>query len=239
VAQLAWKLTVTTTLPDITAAVANLQSAHSILRTRFVIMGSEIFQICLKETSSPIEITDALEPYCSENLHRGFGFPDETWFRVGVITQENSVKFVVLTIHHALYDGWSRSRIVHDLFASLFGSPIKESVPFKNAVDYICSYDKAAAKKFWNDYLDGVELGTPLKIERPQSGFTDLNPVVKFESTIRMSDLHRIGKLVGVTTATIVKAAWSLTLSMYMQVNDIVIGNVTSGRDIPVKGVQE
>jgi hypothetical protein len=239
VAQLAWKVPSSTSLPDVISAVAKVQNAHSILRTRFVIMGNEVFQICLDKAPSPIEIADGLEPYCKQSLQRGFSFNDETWFRLGVITLEGSVQYLVLTIHHALYDGWSRGRIVHDLFKSICGYPIKESVPFKNAVDYIQSTDKNDAKEFWRNYLDGAALGTSLKIEKPKNRTVDPNPVVNIESSLRVDDLNKIGRQLGVTSATIVKAAWSLTLSMYMQVNDVVFGNVTSGRDIPVQGVQE
>ncbi|RHY18580.1 hypothetical protein DYB32_010358, partial [Aphanomyces invadans] len=213
-----------------------LVEQHEMLRTTFVTTTTGLTQI-IREDAVGVETAsvavDHLEEYLSEDMTRGFELGDKFFVRLAVVS-EPCARHAVLTIHHALYDGWSTGMIVSDLMDLVHGKPLVPRAPFRTVVDYIEAQDKSKMEAFWRSYLSGV-VPSPLTLTTATStverGSLSLTPTLPLQS---MTDA---AKRMGTTLAVFTKLAWAATLRKFTRSNDIVLGQVMANRDMPVMGV--
>lgn len=236
VLQLKWKVNAPLCLSDVELAASELMKAHSILRTRFVPTSAGIFQILTPSMPMEITVKSNLEELSAVELDRGFTSDDPQWFRIGLVQQAGSpnCSFIVLTLHHVTYDGWSLDFIVRDLKSALEGGRISASPPFKRVVQFIEGQNKQEAEHFWRGYLKGWA-GPPTF-----SRFSDTQPVkpIVLNVSERLQTLSKVASKHSLTVSTLTKAAWALALRAFLQVEDIVFGNVVSGRDMDFAGAE-
>ncbi|KAJ2991562.1 hypothetical protein HDV02_003692, partial [Globomyces sp. JEL0801] len=110
-----------------------------------------------------------------------------------------------------------------------------EIVHFKPYVQYVFAQDKQKMKSFWLDYLSDFELGSiflPKHTSNPTYGKIDENLKVSRKT------IKEVSSRLGTTEATVCKLAWALTLSSLYRRKDIVFGEVVSGRDIDLPGIE-
>lgn len=230
VMQTQWELPFDFSLERLQNAMNQITRAHSILRTRFVSTSAGLYHVLDDKLQTKLNTAAYTEDYVKSDLERGFTLEDSTWMRITVL--EGSVPDrLVLTIHHTLYDGWSLPLLIHDLFAAYKGATIVSSPPFKRVVEYVCSHKQDETEQFWKKYLAGYERNAPfgasINTEQP------MKPI-EILSCGDVSVLTKAASAGKVTMASLVKAAWILTLRQYLQTDDVLFGNVVSGRDIPV-----
>ncbi|RAH82036.1 putative nonribosomal peptide synthase [Aspergillus japonicus CBS 114.51] len=213
-----------------------------ILRTAFVSSSqvehppsreSNILQVVLNESAADVRRV--------ASLNNG-----DVAFEFGVvplsagITQESVDEpwMLHLRIHHALYDEALLSRITAELSVLYetqeVGSPVTAlppSRPFSAFVESLCTDDPALSKGFWKDYLhEAVPATWPLtsgirrtREERDQDTETCL-------SKKWAGNAVALGRMFQATPASIVRAALTLVLAQYSQTDDVVFGEVSSGR---------
>ena len=229
----------TLSMHDVQTGVLALMEAHSILRTRFVPGIEGVYQVLTKPSSTlpVIAVASSLLELCRDQMALGFGPEDEQWFRVGVVqsSSDSSLTHLILTIHHVLYDGWCLERLVVDLISGLDGLPIMPSPPFKNLVQYIEGQDVALTQAYWQTYLSGWEGSSSLRLGQPSQQGEKYVPI-SLTCEMPMKDLNEAASRHQVTMTSLAKAAWALTLREYMQTDDVVFGNVISGRDMAFPG---
>jgi len=134
------------------------------------------------------------------------------------------------TIHHALYDGWSRPRILHAV-TQVYRGAIPESQPSFNAfINYISQQDQKAAESYWQSTLADCEATLfPLLPSTAQQLAADAT--VEYQCpplTKATSDT---------TTSTLVRAAWATVASRYTSSDDVVFGTTVAGRNALVAGI--
>jgi Condensation domain len=229
--QLAWTVHQTIPVEEVEKGVLRWMNAHSILRTRFVPTSHGIFQALLQEESYSANIGESLTDLCQSEMQIGFR-PKDLWFRMGIVRKDGIISHLVLTIHHALYDGWCLDRLERDLLASVMGSEPDPSPPFKNVAQYIQAQDADKAQEFWTEYLLGWEGASLLNLSDPQQS----NKPIVFET--KLDPLSAAASRSQVTITAICKAAWALSLKTLLQTDDVVFGNVVSGRDMDFEGAQ-
>lgn len=148
---------------------------------------------------------------------------------------------LLFQIHHALYDGWSLDLILQDLEIALQGKTPTRRPQFRDVVQYHVDLDPESLngdRDYWASLLD----------DRPQTKLPNLNGTVlntkatnsfRGRSTIRTETLFEHSRTLAVNPQVFFQAAVSYIMSLYVDSCDIVIGNVTSGRTIPVIGVED
>ncbi|KAJ2988495.1 hypothetical protein HDV02_005559, partial [Globomyces sp. JEL0801] len=217
-------------------ALVKLTATHEILRTQFVSTSERIYSIVHPTNKIFIQTFTDVEEYCKEDIQKGFEVGDRQWFRCGL---HESGSIMVFTIHHVLYDGWSLGSLLNDLFKCYDGNSITTPSSFRNVVEYIESQDKQLNKEFWSEYLKGVETDQGLfgnqVISHINGDFTPIKQIID----VNMNQLKMAATKSKVTLANLTKACWALTLKAYTQKSNIVFGNVVSGRDLPVEGIEE
>ncbi|KAJ3250598.1 hypothetical protein HK103_003379, partial [Boothiomyces macroporosus] len=217
-------------------AMVKVADAFDIFRTRFISTSKGIYQVLQRKVHTDIYEIGDMKEYCQKDLERGFSEAEDTWFRMGLCLKNPLKTHFVFTLHHVLYDGWCFDRIVTAVFDAYDGLEIVPSVPFKRAIEFLESQDEQSTTEFWSKYLNGVE---------PDAGFnqkaeaTELpGQSVLMTSQTEMNEINKAAGMSKFTVATIAKCAWALTLQAFQQKDRIVFGNVISGRELPVEGIE-
>jgi len=136
-------------------------------------------------------------------------------------------KLLILSLPHALYDGWSIQLLHHDVKKVYWGQ-----IPFRPSNDFalqsMFDYDQAAAAKFWQGYLSDYPPSFFSHVRTKQLDFVHRNEAA---SRVSIKELRRFCKTQGVTLHCLVQMCWTLVLSAYTKSLDVVFGVVLSGRD--------
>ncbi len=175
----------------------------------------------------------------------GFDFKNGPLFRL-MIWQIGGGRYRVLfSIHHTLIDGWSMPLIYSEIL-QLYQAGIenkhiklKQSVPYRNYVEWLCQQDFDRATKFWSQELSGLNDGSSLFSENKN----DKNKNLLVQNINLNSDyttiLKNIARNSQVTVSTLLQAAWSILLARYCDQSSVVFGTTVSGRPADLEKVEE
>ncbi|KAH9130150.1 hypothetical protein LEN26_008804 [Aphanomyces euteiches] len=211
---------------------------HEILRTTFVSLSSGMFQIIRNDVAEPsIEHVTVhhLEHFFKSDYARGFVLGDRSFARLTIVS-DGSEEYAVLTIHHALYDGWSLPLLVNDLLDAFYGRPTSSRPSFRGIVDYVQAQDANKSQAYWESVLYGI---VPTKIGSIAKTSVDGDQGVQslvFDFPINNVSLAAIRA--EVTLATLTKFAWAMTLAEHLRQRDVVFVEIVSNRNAPVKGIE-
>lgn len=236
-------------------AMNMLVSHFDVFRTVFSYKANENpYQIVLRNYEikvNTVDITKAEDPdkefeyYKDEERKRGFLLAGESLIR-GTLYKisENEWRFLI-TFHHIILDGWSLGTI----FATLFSyykmiydnkeiKQFHENVPYKNYIKWLEAKGTAQAKEYWKNYLEGYEKETGIMGFGPGGG----QERVSYQFSLDLATYDKIKKLssdLGFTLNIIFEAVWAIILQKYNNTNDVVFGNVVSGRAIDLADVEK
>ncbi|KAL2913336.1 hypothetical protein HK105_207214 [Polyrhizophydium stewartii] len=237
--QVPLRATRTVSLESLRGALRAVVQHHAILRTSFVsTVAGGIVQVvrASADAAECVAVAAPLAQHLAADKARGFSLADASWIRVALVCDPaGSAQHVVVTIHHALYDGWSLPMIIRDLAAALDGHALEPRPAFRTVVDFIAAQDAAATEAFWTQQLVGLEPAQPLSLGHSARTDDEDAPLAQACST-PMAELQRAAQRAGVTVAVVLKAAWAATLRKFTRSHDVVFGEVLANRDIAVAG---
>ncbi|KAL2911136.1 hypothetical protein HK105_209406 [Polyrhizophydium stewartii] len=237
--QVPLRATRTVSLESLRGALRAVVQHHAILRTSFVsTVAGGIVQVvrASADAAECVAVTAPLAQHLAADKARGFSLADASWIRAALVCDPaGSAQHVVVTIHHALYDGWSLPMIMRDLAAALDGHALEPRPAFRTVVDFIAAQDAAATEAFWTQQLVGLEPAQPLSLGHSARTDDEDAPLAQACST-PMAELQRAAQRAGVTVAVVLKAAWAATLRKFTRSHDVVFGEVLANRDIAVAG---
>ncbi|KAJ1907566.1 hypothetical protein IWQ60_011834, partial [Tieghemiomyces parasiticus] len=146
----------------------------------------------------------------------------------------------VLTVHHALVDGWSIGTLFRELVHRLQGASRDIPAPspsFAEYVHFLAHLDHGQAQGVWHAYLAGVQQPTMLIL--PKDSVTGLCKTThRFTLYPNTLDLQATVQSHDLTVYTLLKAAWAYLLHRYTDQRDIVFGNTVSGRTLPLSSIE-
>ena len=145
-------------------------------------------------------------------------------------------RFVVLSIAHALYDGWSLSLLYQDLEAAYKGI----AMPRPSADSFLSrmlASKTDEAQEFWGNYLDGVSPSILAGNKPRQEVMPDRLYRAEVASSKALSEVTEFCKTKGVSLQALCLACWALVVAEHTQSLDVVFGLVLSGRDF--EGAEE
>ncbi|KAJ4159570.1 uncharacterized protein LMH87_008468 [Akanthomyces muscarius] len=207
-------------------------SSTPILQTRIVdLTGKGLTQISVKYT--PEWNTDAsaasLRDYTEKEAEDEFALGSPL-AKYGLLTADGKTYFM-LTLHHAVYDGWSLNLIFDRLEKAYGAEGFDNAHQFNSFVKYIQSVDKSQCATFWDAQLSDSE--------------AQAFPVLPSSSHQPKTDqriLHEIESLnwenSAVTPSSAIRAALAILASTYMSSPDVIYGATTTGRQAAVPGVE-
>ena len=216
-----------------------LIEAVPVLRTRILLghrSGTALQILCKK--GNPWEQSDSLDSYLQKDKERAMS-NGKPLIRLALVhgSQSGNDHFV-WTAHHSAYDGWSVQLIFRQL-ASLYSNDEKPTiVPFtgfiKHILDLHTETDDAAS--FWRGQMQGdVPTSFPTL---PSSDYKpDPRDTLHFELRLPAKDYLKEAE--GHSMANILRAAWAMTLSQYLDASRVLFGATLSGRNAPVPRVTD
>ncbi|MFJ3829410.1 amino acid adenylation domain-containing protein [Streptomyces sp. NPDC090046] len=151
---------------------------------------------------------------------------------------------VVWTTHHILVDGWSLSAVLAEELVTLWGngadlSALRPVAPGRAYLEWSAAQDKPAARRAWEQELDGIEEATRL-------GPADRARVSVLPETYTVELPERLTAALtpwahrrGLTMNTVVQGAWAVVLGSLTGRGDVTFGAVVSGRPADLPGVEQ
>ncbi|KAJ2904839.1 hypothetical protein MKZ38_007031 [Zalerion maritima] len=221
------------------SVASRLQEAFDTTSAESSILRTRIVQIPFKGLLQVV--TKGNIPWCAgTNLKQYLEDDREALMELGtalmrcaLITdlQTGAVDFV-LTIHHALYDGWSMQLVIERVNSAYQQVRLPRPTPFKSFIKYLDSQDRKASETYWREYLRGAD--GPQFPPHPHKGYQ-----TKADSLLeRYITLPKVQKAAHVTLATAIRAAWALISAKELQISDVVLGETLTGRNAPIPGVE-
>ncbi|KAF1999998.1 hypothetical protein P154DRAFT_522786, partial [Amniculicola lignicola CBS 123094] len=144
-------------------------------------------------------------------------------------------------LHHALYDGWSFDLLARDLHHLIEGQNLRPRLQFREVERYYSQQrddEKMKITVHWKNVLEGFS-PSPFqsftgKIVR-NSTFCSTTRAV----TISLDSARKCSKQLNIHPQVLFQTATAYMVGSYTASTDVVIGTVTSGRTIPVAGIED
>ncbi|OPB41327.1 hypothetical protein A0O28_0080450 [Trichoderma guizhouense] len=204
-------------------------TALPLLRTRIVEhVDLGIVQVVIDESLPWVEAT-SLEEYL-ETLREtpmGIGQPLSAFAVVSDTT--GTPKWLVCTMHHALYDGWSLSLIMDAVGKAYRDKQIELGSQFQAFIKFIKEQDETQTMNYWETSLKGYDA---LPFPALPSSVPEARTDTFIEHTIPLPRTRS-----DITTSSLIRAAWALVVSRMTNTKDVVFGAIVSGRNAPVSGI--
>ncbi|KAG5951860.1 NRPS protein [Claviceps sorghi] len=230
---------VLTLFPDVSVssfcgAWESVVRAYPILRTRIVNHNSlGLLQVILDEGIRWIH-ADALDEYIhgDRQTRMGVGAP---LVRFALVKDASGThRWFVLTMHHALYDGWSLSLMLDAVNKAYRGESIRAPAQYQLFIQHTLGQTGDGAQRYWRDLMQGYENATapfpalPVSVKRPLAG-----------EAVTHQFARRGNTKTGVTTATLLRAAWALVAGHMTSSSDVVFGVTVTGRNAPIADIDQ
>ncbi|KAH7323099.1 putative non-ribosomal peptide synthetase [Stachybotrys elegans] len=168
----------------------------------------------------------------------------EEWlhpFRIQIRQDEESVR-VLFHIHHAIYDGWSMDMILSDVSRLLLDD---QEIPHRKQFRAVAEYHANPhtnsrnddARAFWSEHLRGWNK-TPFPKLNGQRLSTGEVHSLDASFDVTAAEVEALSQELGISPQVFFQAGLALLWSAIQGSSDIVLGSVTSGRSIPVVGIE-
>ncbi len=215
-------------------------------------------------------------PWCSVDLRSGgdlgallaedraarFDPAAPPMFRLTVAVTGPGQAELILSAHHALFDGWSLPLLMRDLLRlyaadsagadtgevdtgavdGIAGDGTAAGLPparaYAEFLTWLAGHDDEASARAWVEELAGLP-GPTLLV--PESAAADADGVRRVDLDLGFATarrLHRCAAELGVTLNTVVQGGWALLLAQLTGRSDVVFGATVSGRPDDLPGAE-
>ncbi|KAJ5884891.1 hypothetical protein N7495_009401 [Penicillium taxi] len=239
IGQLAFMLAEGIDILRLQAAWQNIVDVNPILRTRIVQSEADGFlQVVAKPSQINWRTHHSIKAYLNEDLIQPMMI-GQTLARFAIIQpqlyhDQDSV-YMVLTLHHALYDGWSLPLLLRQVDMA-YHNESPQAYPFTPFIQYVITNGRGpAAQAFWNAEFAALE-APPFPALR-QSAFAPQIPSRRgsVETTVPI-DFQANAT---VTLSNIIRLAWAIVVSAYTDSEDVLYGVTVTGRNAPVPHIED
>ena len=243
-------------------AFGEILRRHEALRTTFATQASRAFQVVGAAQPVPLRLVDVrqsspadqltqIRRWAAEEAARPFDLATGPLLRLTLLALDEQEHVLLLTAHHAVFDGWSIGVLVEELsalyqtFASGHPSRLQElSVQYADYAvwqrDWLQDGVFETQLAHWKDRLRDAPPLLELPSDRPRP------PVQRFQGasqSILLSDrltkeLNAFSRTEGATLFMTLLAAFQVLLHRYTGQQDILVGTPIAGRDrVEIEGL--
>jgi amino acid adenylation domain-containing protein len=195
-----------------------------------------------------------VDQLAAQDIATGFDLAKDPLARVTLIVTGHQRAVALWCFNHLVVDGWSVPILMAD-FARFYAQ--LESVPadrleaavraeaqatasFSDYLRWAAAQTSDDSLEFWRALLDGFEEVSriePLGIAEPDTD-DQVRVAQAGVDPETAAELKRVCAAEGITMATMVSTAWGLTVARHARTRDVVFGQVVSGRDAEIDGLQ-
>ncbi|KAI1333641.1 amino acid adenylation domain-containing protein [Xylariaceae sp. FL0016] len=148
------------------------------------------------------------------------------------VAKTRSKNYLVLSLAHALYDGWSLDMLHSDVHTAYEGRYIKRLDYDLHISRLLTAYSSMPAENtFWADFLHDSQ---PTLIALAEPGSVDLSEAshrLETVSSLSLASIRSLCRRFRVTPQVLCHGCWAVVLSMLSKSLDVTFGVVLSGRD--------
>lgn len=159
--------------------------------------------------------------------------------RLTVCKTKTDRVWLKLEMSHAICDGSSIPNILNDMARAYEGKLSRSDAGplFSDFIAHILASSRDADVNYWKSYLSGVE---PCFFPTLTDGKAGLHELGAYEVHIAdTASIQTFCKRNGVTLSNVLQLTWALVLHCYVGASDVSFGVVASGRDVPVRNIEE
>jgi hypothetical protein len=237
--QMTWKLTESVTSEALRNAWRHVIAKNEILRSVFVSTSDGVYQVALTVAEHNIPTFTSyedLETTLKLGLKRGFTEKSTSWVEMTtVLDPDGQEMYFIFKLHHLLFDGWSLAILMSDLNKAFDDALETTVVSFKPFVEYCLAIPQNEIQSFWSTYLSDLAVKPAFMKKLNESGSQRIEKTGFYDRNV----LTEAAKSFGITEASLIKLAWALTLKLIYQSNDVIFGEVVSGRDVNVENIRK
>ncbi|KAF2837518.1 acetyl-CoA synthetase-like protein [Patellaria atrata CBS 101060] len=168
--------------------------------------------------------SSTIEEFVKSDLEEQVVLGELMW-RVTYVTKAN---VLVVTMHHSLFDFWSHRFLYQDVANAYFGFSHNPRPPFQRFVRWLQELESEESATFWEDYKKKVR-PTLINTEKTEEYTHVFKPAPPALAT-SMTDI-------GLTIASVVYAAWAITMGKATAQDAVCFGTLFASRDIPVQDI--
>lgn len=174
------------------------------------------------EVQSSDEIA-SIKNQSRERARQGRGRSD--LFQVTIVTAPRG-RFVVLSIAHALYDGWSLDLLHQDVEAAYYGTYCPRPA-YAGYLRQILRLARKGSHGFWSDYISDARRTILPSLEKQDTGIHREEKLMDLTSEA----LRAFCKRHAISQQALAQACWAAVLASRSQRLDVTFGVVLSGRE--------
>ncbi|GAA1085249.1 non-ribosomal peptide synthetase [Nocardiopsis metallicus] len=229
-------------------AAALLLEHHPSLRAGFHAEGEDLIQFvpaALEPRWRSVDLSEhpdprtALEQLRADELATPFDLAHPPLLRFTLVRLNPTRHVLVTTDHHTLLDGWSTPLFLRELFDRYARSDTPApSTHFRDYLAWLADRDTDAADHAWSTELADLSGPTLLAPEAPAHGGRGQRVITAALTPEETDRAAATARALGVTTNTLVQAAWALVLGTATGRTDVVFGATVSGRPADLPGVE-
>jgi amino acid adenylation domain-containing protein len=154
---------------------------------------------------------------------------DNTYFRLTFATTPID-RFLIISIPHALYDGYSINLLHNDVFGAYKNKSVEPRPSIRPVLEDIVQASTSEAQSFWSSYLSEAKSCLISDSPSAHQGQVIVHRQEQI-SKVPVETFRKFCKSQGITLQALGQACWSLVLASYVHKLEIVYGVVLSGRD--------
>ncbi|EKG19750.1 AMP-dependent synthetase/ligase [Macrophomina phaseolina MS6] len=203
-----------------------------ILRTRIVsTKKSKLYQAVVQENISWSEANN-LEDYLEHDKSQSMRLGDPLARYATAQNSADDKKYLIWTLHHSLYDGWSAQRMLAMVERAYQGVSLGQPQDFRIFIKYLKDNNNQEAEKFWKSHLAGCQAPkfptAHLKknSSRKRELFEAQRPIA-----FNQGRCHLPG--------TFIRAAMSILISRLTVSNEVIFGGTIFGRHYAIDGIED
>ncbi|EKV15634.1 Nonribosomal peptide synthase, putative [Penicillium digitatum] len=222
------------------AAWETVQKKHISLRSVYVTHNGCVYQAFLRHPESAISIQDcdnqpvkeAAASFCDRDAEPVLN-GTRWWKLTRIIHKQDNRSLLIIRTTHAQFDAMTLNVMFKDFMAAFEGRELSKcELQFS---DYMISRVKqnlsSPAIDFWTQFLHGSQMSQPVFTDKSSTGLPpDHVGMVFVMRPITLTPLLPVG----ITLASVFRAAWAFVLGKYTRQSDLVFGEFVEGRTLPL-----
>ncbi|KAJ5489299.1 Nonribosomal peptide synthetase 1 [Penicillium diatomitis] len=217
-----------------------LVDAFDILRTVFVCFHDQFYQVVLRKIRPSIfvyETDRGMDEFTMslQQRDREYGPREgEQYVQFYVVKKKSSDEHrIMIRLSHTQYDGVCLSKIMSAIKLGYEGSPLPPVTPFASYLRQLPGTIGPDHYNHWTNLLKGSQM-TQVVRRKGTTMFQNVGSFAEIRKTIEVPPTA----LGNVTIATVMQAAWAITLAKLSAQSDVVFGLTISGRNATVPGIE-